>query len=69
MKQLELNIFEVMKYNLLDSSKPQFQKKLLATLRSYLDYSRIDKTVAKILNDIRKNGTRLYVPILKNSIM
>ena len=45
-----------MKFNLLDSSKPQFQKKLLATLKSYLDYSRIDKTVAKILNDIRKNG-------------
>ena len=45
-----------MKFNLLDSSKPQFQKKLLATLKSYLDYSDIDKIVATILNDIRKNG-------------
>lgn len=45
-----------MKFNLLDSSKPQFQKKLLATLKSYLDYSDIDKIVSTILNDIRKNG-------------
>ena len=45
-----------MKFNLLDSSKPQFHKKLLATLKSYLDYSDIDKVVATILNDIRKNG-------------
>ena len=45
-----------MKFNLLDSSKPQFQKKLLATLKSYLDYSDIDKIVTTILNDIRKNG-------------
>ena len=47
-----------MKFNLLDSSKPQFQKKLLATLKSYLDYSDIDKIVATILNDIRKNGDK-----------
>ena len=45
-----------MKFNLLDSSKPQFHKKLLATLKSYLDYSDIDKVVVTILNDIRKNG-------------
>ena len=38
-----------MKFNLLDSSKPQFQKELLASLESYLDYSSIDKTVALIL--------------------
>lgn len=47
-----------MKFNLLDSSKPQFQKKLFATLESYLDYSSIDKTVATILNNIKKNGDK-----------
>lgn len=45
-----------MKYNLLDSSKPQFQKKLFTTLDAYLDYSSIDKKVASILDDIKKNG-------------
>ena len=49
-----------MKFNLLDSSKPQFQKKLFTTLESYLDYSSIDKTVATILKDIKKNGCLLY---------
>ena len=47
-----------MKFNLLDSSKPQFQKKLFATLESYLDYSSIDKTVATILKDIKKYGDK-----------
>ena len=50
-----------MKFNLLDSSKPQFQKKLDVALDSYLDYSSIDKTVATILNNIKQRGDKSLI--------